>query len=79
MKHIRPKGYWNSSPRGYSTEVLMICNCNSCTSEWLTGDGREIVATALVKNFNDSREIKRALESDYFDEIESVEQWRRAQ
>jgi len=99
MNHIRPKGYWDSSLRGYSTDVIKICNCTSCTNEWLVGDGRSIVGDALVNEIarvqmvyqqqnKDSSQallktvqllIKRALESEYFDEIETVEQWRRAQ
>lgn len=82
MTHIRPKGHWDSSSRGYSTEVLMICNCTSCTNEWLVGEGRNIVADALIKKLQREEHrisIERALQSEYFDGIEEVESWRREQ
>lgn len=80
----------------------MTCNCTSCTIDWLVGEGRHIVADALIKklqieeqilrtdfiphnlpyriNISEPRiSIERALQSEYFDDIEVVEQWREKQ
>ena len=71
-------------------ERFPSCICSACVNEWLVGSGRDIVAEVFalishsrpipwglkLKNIEHQQAIRRILESEYFDGIDTVEEWR---